>query len=131
MSSILDKMIEQLKTNNLTEQVRSLCDKIYEEEKDKQIYRKLLPKGATKFLELQVPGRNEREVGFLALEREDENKYIIVYSTISKTVAEESLNSIVTTGISPKRIKVWVVVDTNPTKILTNYAQKVKLLRGE
>jgi len=74
--SILESLLSEIKTPDLTQQVREICDKIQKEEATKQKWNKIAPKGSLVFLSLEVPGRNAKEVGFLTLEREDVERYI-------------------------------------------------------
>ncbi|MFW9871822.1 MAG: hypothetical protein ACFFG0_01885 [Candidatus Thorarchaeota archaeon] len=124
---ILEQLLSEIKTPDLTQQVREICDKITEQEQSKQEYTNLTPKGATVFLSLEAPGRNDKEVGFLSLEREDEETYVIVYHTIEKHRIDPDDPEL----ISPRRRKVWVVNEIKAEKILTAYAKKLKMLRGE
>lgn len=125
---ILDDLLKEIKSTDLTQQVREICDMIIAEELEKQEYLALAPKGPTVFLSLQAPGRNKREVGFLTLEREDEETYVIVYHTIEKErINKENLEE----SLPPRRRKTWVISEVKAEKILTAYAKKLKMLRGD
>lgn len=125
---ILDILLSEIKSSNLTQQVREICDQIMEQEKEKQIYSELTPKGPMVFLSLETSGRNNKEIGFLVLEREDEESYIIIYQTLEKyRINTENPEE----TPSPRRRKVWVVNEFKAEKILIAYATKLKMLRGE
>ena len=127
---IIDLLLKEIETKNsdLTEQTRQICDQIMEQEKSKFQYEALAPKGGLVFLSLEVQGRNDKEIGFLTLEREDEDRYVAVYYTLEKyRIDEENLEE----TIPPRRRKVWEINEFKPKKILTQYAMKLKFLRGE
>jgi hypothetical protein len=123
---IIETLLASIKSNELTQQVREICDQIMEQEKSKQMYPELAPKGSTVFLCVETPGRNDKEIGFLSLEREDEESYVIVYQTIEKfRINNEKENP------PPRRRKVWLINEAKAEKILITYAKKLKMLRGE
>ena len=122
--TILNKLLSEIKSDDNTEQIRILCDKIAEEEKKNVRNGKLLPKGPNIFLSLEVPGRNSKELAFLTLERESEDKYLSVLYTIPTfklAVGDEAL----------KRRKVWPIDDHRAQKVLSSFAKTYKFLRGE
>lgn len=125
--TVINDILKEMKTTDLTQQVREFCDIIMNEEKGKFKFPELLPKGPNVFLSLEVPGRSEKEIGFLTLEREGEEDYLIVYHTLETyriTTDPENM-------IPPRRRKVWSVSENKAEKILTHFAKTVKLLRGE
>ena len=125
---ILQILLSEIKSSDLTQQVREICDQIMEQEKDNQKYSELAPKGSTIFLSIEAPGRNSKEIGFLTLEKEDEETYVIVYQTIEKyRIDENNLEE----SPSPRRRKTWVIKEIKAEKILIIYAKKLKMLRGE
>jgi len=117
---ILQELLKEIKGDDNTEKIRKLCDKIAKEEEKNIKNFLMLPKGPNIFLSLEVPGRTTKENAFLILERESEDKYLLVLY-ITMTWGESRL----------KRQKVWEIDDHRPEKILTNYAKKYKFLRGE
>ena len=125
---ILATILEELGTDKLVEQVHMICQQIIEEEKQNFEYMDYASDGPNIFMTLEVPGRNQKEVGFLSLEREGEEIYLIIYSTLLKVDME---------GVKPedapppKRQKVWEIRDHRAEKIVTDYAKRIKLLRGE
>lgn len=125
---IIDILLSEIKSPDLTQQVREICDRIIEQEKDKQEYSELAPVGSTVFLSIETPGRNNSEIGFLTLEREDEENYVIVYHTIEKyRINNKNLEE----SLPPRRRKSWAIHEVKAEKILTTYANKLKMLRGE
>jgi len=125
---ILKILLEEIKTSDLTQQVREICDQIKEQEKNNMEYPELAPKGPMVFLSLEAPGRNIKEVGFLTLEREDEERYAAVYHTLEKyRINVENPDDI----LPPRRRSVWVIDENTAEKILTKFARKLKMLRGE
>ena len=126
---IIKMLLEEIKIpgSDLTQQVREICDQIMDQELSNMKYSELAPKGSTVFLSLEAPGRYEWEIGFLTLEREDVETYIAVYHTLEKNrINEENINT-----ISPRRRKVWVINENKAERILTQFAIKLKMLRGE
>lgn len=125
---IIKILLSEIKSSDLTQQVREICDKIIDQERDQQKYSDLAPIGSTVFLSLEAPGRNNKEIGFLTLEREDEENYIIVYHSIEKhRINHENIEE----SLPPRRRKSWAIHEVKAEKILTTYAKKLKMLRGE
>jgi hypothetical protein len=125
--TVINDILKEMKTTDLTQQVRQFCDIITKEEREKFKNPELLPRGANVFLSIEVPGRSDKEIGFLTLEREGEEDYLIVYHTLEKyRVSSDPENM-----IPPRRRKVWAVNENKAEKILTQFAKTVKLLRGE
>ena len=121
---ILQELLKQLKNEDNTQAIKQICDRIQEEEKESIVNLKRLPKGPNIFLALEVPGRNKKEVGFISLERETEDLYLLVFYTILKTELEHPNKGL-------KRQKVWEISDHRPEPILTQFAKTYKFLRGE
>jgi hypothetical protein len=125
---ILQELLKEIKGEELTQQVRVICDKIYEEEKHKMQYPQLAPKGPRIFLTLEVPGRHEKEIGFVSLEREDNEVYVVRYSTLEKyRIDKENIED----TVPPRIRKVWIIDENKAEKILTKFAKTVKMLIGE
>jgi len=124
---ILQDLLKEVITPNadLTQQVRELCDLIKEEEQENINYSELLPTGPNVFLSLEVPGRYKTEVGFVTLEREGEEQYIIVYHTLEKNRIDKEFS------IPPRRRKVWEINENKAEKILTKFALIIKMLKNE
>lgn len=122
--SILQKLLEEIKSDDNLEKIRILCDQIFDQEKNNIDHIEILPKGPNLLLVLEVPGRIKEEIAFLALERESENLYLAVLFITSKRELQKRSPSI-------KRQRVWEIKDHRPEQILTDYAKRYKLLRGE
>ena len=124
---ILQNLLKEIVTPkaDLTQQVRELCDLIKEEEKENIEYSELLPTGPNVFLSLEVPGRYKTEVGFITLEREGVEEYIIVYHTLEKNRIDKEFS------ILPRRKKVWEINENKAEKILTKFALVIKMLKNE
>ena len=127
--SILTDLISEMKTDDLTQRVRELCDKITAEEVSEMEYIKFGPRGPNIFLCLQVPGRTNRDVGFLTLERESEDLYMAVFWNIQKN--KIPLDAIPEEADRPRKMKVHEIQDHRADKILTHYAKWYKFYKGE
>jgi hypothetical protein len=123
---ILQQLLSEIKDADLTTQVRIICDQIIEEEAPNFEYPEIAPKGPRIFLTVEVPGQNTKEIGFLSLEREDEEVYVAVYSTLEKYRIVDPIED----TLPPRRRKVWVIDENKAEKILTKFATKLKMLRG-
>lgn len=123
---ILEHLLSEIPESGLTEQVRIICDQIKAEEEGNFEYPELAPKGALVFLTLEVPGRNDKEIGFLTLEREDEEVYVAIYSTLEKYRIADPIED----TVPPRRRKVWVIDENKAEKIITQFAKKLKMLKG-
>ena len=127
--SILRDLISKMKTSDLVEQMRILCDQILDQESGEMEYIEQRPQGANIFLCLQVPGPTTHEVGFLALERDNEDLWLVSFWSISETdlkkVHDEDFIS------RPRKKKIHEVKDHRPEKVLTEYAKLLKFYNGE
>lgn len=126
---ILADIISELGTDKLIEQVHMICLEILKEEKESFKYMEYASDGPNILLTLEVPGRNQKEIGFLSLEREGEEIYLVIFSTLLKRDIEANQNA--EDAPPPKRQRVWEIRDGRAEKILTEYAKTIKLLRGE
>lgn len=129
MSRILRDLINEMKTDDLTQQVRELCDRIRAEEADEMEYIKFEPKGPNIFLCLEVPGKTTRDVGFLTLERESEDLYLAVFWNIG--ISQIDLEADPLESARPRKMKIHEIADHRPEKILTHYAKWFKFYKGE
>ena len=129
--SILGDLISSLKTNELVEQVSIISERILEEEAPNMPYLDYRPRGPNIFLSLQVPGRTKTDIGFLALERENEDLWVATYwtSTEKKLIRSMEDETLDTPPLLKK--KVHAIEDHRPEKILTEYAKLVKFYHGE
>jgi hypothetical protein len=124
--TVLEELLSQIKSSDLIEKIKTICDKIYQEEKGKIIHPSVMPNGPNIFLSLEVPGRMQNEIAFLTLERELETQFIVVLYSINKIdFAKKKIDE-----ISYKKAKVWEVKEEKPEKILAFYARQYSFLRG-
>jgi hypothetical protein len=128
--SILRDLIDKMKTNDATEQIRILTEQIFTEETPQMKYIDFRPQGANIFLALQVPGHTKKEVGFLCLERETEDLWIASYWTIPEKLIEEKIE-VEEKEAAPRKKKVIQINDHRPEKIVTEYAKLFKFYNGE
>lgn len=126
--AILREILVKLKEHPLTQQVRTLCSLILEEESASMKRLEYGPKGPNIFLCLEVPGHTTKHIGFLTLEREEDELYLAVFWTIekSKIIPDDPEGT-----LPARKRKVWEIKDHRADKILTEYAQRFKILRGE
>ena len=125
---ILEDIIAELPSDELVEQVHRIATDILEEEKPKFEYMDYASEGPNILLTIEVPGRNKKEVGFLSLEREGPEVYILVFLTLPVLTMETKKPD---EALPPKRQRVWEIKDHRAIKIMTEFAKKVKYLRGE
>ena len=127
---IIQLLLKEIKMPgiDLTQQVREICDQIMDQETPNMKYLKLAPNGSTVLLSLEAPGRYAWEIGFLTLEREDIESYIVVYHTLEKNrINMKDIEN----SIPPRRRKVWIINENKAEKILIQYGIKLKMLRGK
>ena len=126
---ILEELLKEIKSDDIDEQVKILCDQIFEEEKDKIEHIKIIPKGPNVFLSLEVPGRTSLEVAFVVLERETSSQFIISLWTINKSFINNFKSG--DDPLSLKRQRAEEVREFKPEKILHEYAKFIKYMKGE
>ena len=128
---ILEDIIDELPSDELTEQLHMIAAKIVEEDTPNFYYDKRILDyasiGPNVILILEVPGRYKKEVGFISLEREGKETFLVIFSTLSKSELEKEPDD----ASSPKRQRVWAVNDHRASKIIAEFARQVKFLRGE
>lgn len=127
LRSLLEEIEKSGKPGNL-EKIRTLCDRIFEEEKSTIKHMTIMPKGPNIFLTLEVPGRIKGEIAFLSLERESEDIYLAVLFVTDKKELQKAIRQKEDPSI--KRQRVWEINDHRPEQILTQYAKRYKFLRG-
>ena len=132
MGALLDEILSEVKESITDEQVRIICDKIMEEEKNEFKYPDEVLKGPNIFLCLEIPGRNKKEIGFLVLEREAVESYIVGRWVRFKP-KKEAKNPEKDPDKKPplKRVDAWPIKYDTPKKIIKEYAEKLKYVRGE
>jgi hypothetical protein len=121
---ILDDIIKEIKpeVKGNTEQIREICRQIAKQET--MVHKEKAPEGANVFLTLEMPPRRKHEITYLFLEREAEDRYIAVYSTmLAKNYHNMESN--------PKRVRVYEINEFKPKVIMREFAKIVKILRGE
>ena len=120
-TTTLDKIISEIKSSDVTQQVREMCDIIMKEELPRMQYMDQAPKGPNKFLTLQVGGMLRKDIGFLTLEREGEEDYVGVYWSWRLDKRDKP----------PLKKKVHKIEGNTAKKIMYQFAKLVKFYRGE
>jgi len=120
--SILNELLEKVASAELDEQVKQLCDVIFEEEKDNIQKLDDLPKGPNIFLCLEVPGRSQGETAYVALEREAKEQYIM---SIWVKGPPSSVDK------PARRIKAVELKEEKAEKILLHFAETYKHMKGD
>ena len=120
--SVLSELLEKIKSSELDEQVKRLCDVIFEEEKDNIEHKEDLPVGPNIFLCLEVPGRSQGEIAFVALEREAKETYIVGLWVKGPPSSVDR---------PARRIRANEVKEEKADKILLCFAETYKQMRGE
>jgi len=121
MGKLLDEIIGELKGKDIDQQVKEICDEITEQEKDSIENEEFLPVGPNIFLALSCPGRIKGEVGFLTLERELVDEYLVGFWAITPKIPNDKL----------KRYRTWSVKEVNCKRIIRAFAERLKYVRGE
>lgn len=117
--SILNDLLNELRSDDSDETLKKFCDKIYEEEKKKYInHPEFLPTGPNVFLALECPEDFQR-YNFICLEREEKNKFIVSHWAVTKN-----------TEVA-KRIRVWDCRGLPNNKIVDMFLEKYNFLRGK
>jgi hypothetical protein len=126
---ILEKVIDELNSSELDQQVRELSDMITQEERGGKEYDG--PDGPNVFLSLNVVESKNKKT-YITLEREGPENYIIgVWTrTIKKSFDvdgnEDGLN------LGPLlRLTVWELKEDKANKILKIFAEKFLFLQGK
>jgi len=120
-TTTLDKLISEINSSDMTQQIREMCDIIMEEEIPRMKYREYAPKGPNKFLILEVQGFLKKEIGFLTLERESEEDYVGVFWAFRLDKKDKP----------PRKSKVHTIEGNTAKKIIYQFAKLVKFYRGE
>jgi len=120
--SILKELLEELIDSELDDQVKILCDKIIEEERENENE----PIGPNIFLTIPIPSivkTKQKFSGiktFLCLERDFKEKYYTSVWTYNITSEKQ------------KRIKTWNIPNHNKAiKILETFTEQLKIMRGK
>jgi hypothetical protein len=120
-TSILDEIISEIKTDDMTQQIREICDRIMEQELPNSKWMEYAPKGPNKFLILEVDGFLKNETGFLTLERETEQDYVGVHWSFN--IAKPNRPA--------RKVKVHTIEGNSAKKIMYHFAKLVKFYRGD
>jgi len=121
VETTLDKIIKEIPTSTLTQEIRELCDIIMKEEASNITLPQYIPTGPNKFLTIEVDGPLRHQKGFLTLEREGEEDYVGVFWTLRLDKKDSPL----------RKHKVHVIEGNSAKKIMYQFAKLVKLYRGE
>lgn len=117
----LDKIIKEIPTSTLTQEIREFCDLIMKEESSNITLPQYAPSGPNKFLVIEVDGPLRYQRGFLTLEREAEEDYVGVFWTLRLDKKDSPL----------RKYKVHTIEGNSAKKIMYQFAKLVKLYRGE
>lgn len=131
MSILSDLLLEVEKEypNDSISQLRTLCEKIYLEEKSSFLHSDLEPKGPNIFLSLECPGRTKDEVAFICLEREIGNIFMFTLWTTLIDSTEKFKK--------PKRVKTLSTLEVSgptevePKKVMISYLKAYKYVKGD
>jgi len=125
MGRIIDDLLEEIPSNEMIIQVKEICLKIWEEEKIKIKYPKLLPEGANIFLALEVPSKYKGDISFLTIERDPMDEYISNYYSMKTTDIQSS-----DLPQMPRKYQSHKLEGISAKKILIEFAKLVKFYRG-
>lgn len=130
--TILNELLEEIQSSERDEQVKILCDSIFEEEKKTIKHPPLLPMGPNIFLSLEVPGRRKAEICYVSLER-DMDKFIATVRVVKKSDYDEWIINRERRDPLPtlSKIRAVPINEDKPKKILREYAKVIKFMRGE
>jgi len=129
MGDILNELLSEIESSEIDEQVKIICDKIIEEEKDEMTCPEFLLQGPNIFLCLDVPGRTPKERAWLALERESKGTYIARLWTQRKTHTLDKEGKPKESQVFPS--EQWSVKEVTAKKIIKKYAERLHYLKGE
>lgn len=129
MGKLLDELLKEIPSSDLTVQVKEICNRIWDEEKRNIKHPKTAPDGANIFLSLEVAPRAKDEVSYLTLERDPLEEFVAIYYTIR--IREYRKFSSSEIPVMPKRVKAHNIKEYKPKKIMAEFAKLVKFYRGE
>lgn len=118
---VIDEILKEagIEKSILDDQVRQICDQIFDEEKGNMEHFRDLPKGPNIFLPIECPGRTDYEIAFLTLERESPGEFFMGLWVKEKKTEK-----------GPKRIQTWPIKEASANKIMQEYAKRLRFLRG-
>jgi len=131
MGKILNELLEDMKKENIDnihEQVMEFSKKIFEEEDCHMKYNDLHPDGPNHILTLETKGVLKKEIGFLTLERDIGDIYVVVH----RTIFEPNIKHLKDIEPLPYRInKKWEIDENESMKIIKEFAKIYKYLEGK
>jgi hypothetical protein len=127
MGKLLDELLKEIPNSDTTVQVKEICNRIWEEEKEKVTHKKTLPEGANILIALQVEPRTKGEISYVTLERDPLEDFIVCYYSIKMKEYQMAQNI----PVMPKRVKAHTINEHKPAKIMGEFAKLVKFYRGE
>lgn len=128
MGKILDELLKEIPESDTTVQIREICKRIWDQEKQNIKHTKALPDGANVFIALEVTPRAKGEISFVTLERDPLEEFISVYYTVKLNEYRKGPQEM---PIIPKRVKSHTIKEHKPKKIIGEFAKLVKFYRGE
>jgi len=123
---IIDQLLKDIPSSDITVLIKEFCTKIWEEESTKVKYPQVLPSGANIFLALEVPAKNKGHISFLTLERDPMDEYISNYYSI-KIIDIQGADL----PQMPRRHQSHKLEGRSAKKIITEFAKLIKFYRGE
>jgi len=117
--TILQELISQIKDDDIHVQVLKLCNKITQEEIQKQLYRDEIVLTTNVYLSLEV--YNNKKEYLLTLEREFDGYMCYLYKIV---IVKDKKPILI-------REKFWAINEKSAEKILLEYAKRYKFLKGE
>ena len=119
MAGLLIELLSKVEKLESDDQLRVICDSITKEEiLTPDEYEG--PQGANIFLSLPLNIAKVKTEDYICLERESKGVFIISH-----------WSRLIISAAPPKRIKVWECKQTDPAKILKEFAEKLIYLKGE
>lgn len=124
MGKILNDILKEVKSNELIEEIKEICNMIRKEEQSNISHPKIVPDGANIFLAIPVPPKSRGEVSFLSLERDPMDEWVCNYYSMKITDIRDIAQM-------PKRYQSHRIEGRSAKKIMIEFAKIVKFYRGE
>jgi len=124
MGKILNDILKEVKSNEMAEEIKEICERIKKEEQGNISHPKVVPQGANIFLALPVPPKGRAELSFLSLERDPMDEWVCNYYSIR-------ISDIRDVAQMPKRYQAHRIEGRSAKKIMIEFAKLVKFYRGE
>ena len=77
MGQLLDELLDEIKPFKNDEQLMTLCENIYNQEKENIKDIDKSPTGPNIFLSLEIPGKLKDDIHYITIERELKNKFLV------------------------------------------------------